>query len=385
MTDPRRAAFSVAGGGALILVGLIFDAAPLFVPGVAFVLLGAIAPPWVWLAARGASIERLLEQDRVVEGEPLEATLVLRAGLLRLPGGEVSEPLAGQPVQAPGGRRATIRVLARFERRGRRRLRAPSLVIRDPLELARSRARSVGSPQDVLVLPATERVRWARPGSDPSEAAASSARAELLAAVEVDGLRPYRRGTPASRIHWPALARGAGLLERRLRVDGDTLPLVVLDARGAAGEEDLDAAVRAAASLTLELARGGGCRLLLPGARRALEVDPELASWPVAHTKLALVEGGSEARAPSPAALRAALGSLFYVSAQRLERLPLAQARESASARRAVVVMPVGLIAGGMAKPSFSVSGCAGIALGGAQRTGSLHDRGVSLRREALV
>ncbi|MBV9354535.1 MAG: DUF58 domain-containing protein [Chloroflexi bacterium] len=353
-------------------MGLIFDAAPLFVPGVAFALLGAVAPAWVWLAARGASIERSLEQDRVVEGEPLEATLVLRAGFLRLPGGEVSEPLAGEPVRAPGGRRTTIRVLARFERRGRRRLAAPALVVRDPLELARSRARSAGAPQDVLVLPATEPVHWARPGSDPADAAASSARADLLAAVEVDGLRPYRRGTPASRIHWPALARGAGLLERRLRVDGDTLPLVVLDARGAAAEEDLDAAVRAAASLTLELARGGGCRLLLPGARRALEVDPDLASWPVAHTKLALVEGGPEARAPSPAALRAALGSLFYVSADRLERLPLAQARESANATRAVLVVPAGLVDGAAARASFTVSGCVGF--GATQLTHSRRD-----------
>ncbi len=369
MIDARRAVFCVATGGALILLGLIFEAAPLFVPGVAFVLLGAVTPAWVWVAARGASIERHLEQDRVVEGEPLEATLAVRAGPLRLPGGEIYEPLAGGPVQAPGGRRATIRVLARFERRGRRRLPPPALLVRDPLELACSAASSGGAPQDVLVLPATERVRWGRPASDPAAAAASRSRADLFAAVEVDGLRPYRRGTPASRIHWPALARGAGLLERRLRVDGDTLPLVVLDARGAATEDDLDAAVRAAGSLTLELARGGGCRLLLPGARRALEVEPDLASWPVAHTKLALLEGGTESRAPSPAALRAAMGSLFYVAAQRLERLPLAQAREGANASRAVLVVPAGGGAGAAAGKGFTVSGCVGFTLGAAQRT----------------
>jgi len=168
--------------------------APLFVPGVAFVLLGVTAPAWVWLAARGASIERLLEQDRVVEGEPLEATLVLRAGLLRLPGGEVSEPLAGQPVRAPGGRRTTIRVLARFDRRGRRRLPAPSLVVRDPLELARSRARSVGPSRDIIVLPATERVRWGRPGSDPAEAAASSTRRSGVSSAWQSGPGTKRSG-----------------------------------------------------------------------------------------------------------------------------------------------------------------------------------------------
>lgn len=381
MRDARGAAFSTVAGTALILVGLIFDAAPLFVPGVAFVLLGVLTPGWVWLVARSATIERHLEQDRVAEGEPLEAVLQLRAGLLGLPGGEIAEPLAGEPVRVPGGRRATIRVVARFERRGRRRLAAPALVVRDPLDLARSAATSAGAPQDLLVLPATEAVRWTGPGPGLAQGAGSRSAADLLAAVEVDGLRPYRPGTPASRIHWPALARGAGLLERRLRVDGDSLPLVVLDARGEPSGPELDAAVRAAASLTLELARRGGCRLLLPGARRALEVEPELASWPVAHTKLALIEGGPQARAPSPAALRAALGALFYVTAQRIERLPMAQARESANASKAVLVLPAAVAGRGAARASFTVSGCFGIALDGGQR----RDRPRSYRQEALA
>ncbi len=384
MIDLRRAVVTLAAGAALVLLGLVFDAAPLFVPGVAFVLLGALVPGWVWLAARGASIERRLEEDRVVEGDPLEAALLVRAGPLGLVGGEISEPLAGQPLRAPGGRRTTILVLARFERRGRRRLPAPALVVRDPLELARCRVVNTGQPHDVLVLPRTEPVHWARPGSNPAEAAASKSRADLLAAMEVDGLRPYRRGTPASRIHWPALARGAGLLERRLRVDGDSRPLVVLDARGGPSEQDLDAAVRAAASLTLELGRGGGCRLLLPGARRALEVEPDLASWPAAQARLALVEGGAEVRAPSPAALRAALGSLFYVTAQRLERLPLAQARETANATRAVLVLPTTLAAGEQLRPSFAVAGCVGFALGaGGRRDPAGRVRSAGRRRAA--
>ena len=95
----------------------------------------------------------------------------------------------------------------------------------------------------------------------------------MHAAVDMDGLRPYRVGTPASRIHWPAVARGHGLIERRLQADGDSRPLVVLDARlpgPDAQSELLDAAVRAAASLVLELARRGGCGLLLPGEQRPI-------------------------------------------------------------------------------------------------------------------
>ena len=363
-----RAAGCSAAGGALILMGLLFASAPLFVPGVAFALLGALAPGWVWLSGLGATVERRMEQERVVEDEPLEATLRLRTGLLLPPGGEVFEPLAGRVVRLPGGRRSTIRVLARFDRRGRRQLPPPSLVVRDPLELAQYARTGSGPAQDVLVLPRTEAVKWARNGGEAASTPASRARADLLAAVEVDGLRPYRLGTPASRIHWPALARGAGLLERRLRVEGDMLPLVVLDARGTGPDEHLDTAVRAAASLTLELARTGGCKLLLPGSRRALAVEADLASWPAAHARLALVEGGPEARAPSPAALRAALGPLLYVTAQPLERLPAAVGRETRNASSAVLVLPAAIAPVTDARASFTVSGCRGFVVGARRR-----------------
>jgi uncharacterized protein (DUF58 family) len=114
--------------------------------------------------------------------------------------------------------------------------------------------------------------------------------ADSFAATEVDGLRPYRPGTPASRIHWAALARGAGLLERRLRAEQESRPLVVLDSRCDGDESDLlDAAVRAAASLLFELARDVGCGLLTPGSGRPLQVDQRLGGWSVAHAHLALV------------------------------------------------------------------------------------------------
>ncbi len=356
-------------------MGLLFASAPLFVPGVAFALLGLLSPGWVWLSGRGATVERRMEQERVVEDEPLEATLKLRTGLLRPPAGEVYEPLAGRVIRLPRGRRSTIRVLARFDRRGRRQLQPPSLVVRDPLELAQYVRAGVGPPQDVLVLPRTEAVKWARNGGEAASTPTSRARTDLLAAVEVDGLRPYRPGTPASRIHWPALARGAGLLERRLRVEGDMLPLVVLDARGTGPEEHLDAAVRASASLTFELARTGGCKLLLPGSRRALAVESDLASWPVAHARLALVEGGPEARAPSPAALRAALGPLFYVTAQPLDRLPAAVGRETRNASSAVLVLPSAIAPKADGRGSFAVSGCRGFVVGARGRAAVAADR----------
>jgi uncharacterized protein (DUF58 family) len=212
----------------------------------------------------------------------------------------------------------------------------------------------------VLVLPRTERVRWrARHAGRAPQHSTGNSYTEPMAAVDVDGLRPYRPGTPASRIHWPALARGAGLLERRLEADRDTRPLVVVDARGSAPQTALDAAVRAAASLVLELARTGGCRVLLPGERRATAIEPNLIGWPQVHARLALVEGGPDTRPPLLDGT-ARLATVFYVAANSPERVP---APVLAPGRGEVVLV----LPNGLGKPPgnaiFEVSGCSGFAL----------------------
>ncbi|HEY1511828.1 MAG TPA: DUF58 domain-containing protein [Solirubrobacteraceae bacterium] len=368
----NKAAGVAAAGGVLILFALLFDAAPLFVPGLGLVFMGLGTPVWISIAARGARVHRHLHSDRVVEDEPLEATIEVSRGPWGLPGGELQDPLAGAPVSlrgwlAPitGERTANVRVVARFARRGRVSVDPPSLVVHDPLELACA-VRSAAVPADeVLVLPRTERVHWLGRDLAHPDAAQGRSPSEPLAAVEVDGLRPYRVGTPASRIHWPALARGAGLLERRLAADGDSRPLVVLDARCSGPAEHLDAAVRAAASLVLELTRGGGCSLLLPGDRRPMDIDSGLGSWPAAHVRLALIEP-SAGQAPALAA-GARRGKLFYISAQPIERLPARLA--SSCDGIGVLVLPTPVCDRMSAAPAFEVTGCRGYVLGARPRS----------------
>jgi uncharacterized protein (DUF58 family) len=376
----RRAGAVGIAGLTLILVALLFDAAPLFVPGVALVALAVIAPAWVLLAARSARIQRVLDSERVVEDEPIEATIEVRRGPWGLPGAAVIDPLAGKPVpvHAPlalvtGGKTASVRIVACFARRGIRRIEPPVLVVADALELARVVRVSPSPAQELLVLPRTERVRWVPGAGEKWRRAAGVAALEPLGASEIDGLRPYRHGTPASRIHWPALARGAGLLERRLRADTDSHPLVVLDARGDGPPEHLDAAVRAAASLVLELGGRGGCGLLLPGEHRPLEVEPDLTAWPVAHARLALVEGGPDTRAPGLAP-GARSSQVLYVAATPLSRLPVGLA--SAGVRAAVLVIPKPLVTQTQQQATFEVAGCLGFVVGGGRRPGSLgHER----------
>jgi uncharacterized protein (DUF58 family) len=364
----RAVAVAIAGL-ALVLAALTFDASVLLVPGTALAILGVLVPLWIRLAAQGASVTRQLHSGRVTEEQPLEATLEVNRGRLGLPGCEVIDEFAGGTIALPGrrsaargGGRSTVRVVARFPRRGRRRFDPPAVVLHDPLGLVCVRRGGRGAGEELLVLPRTESVNWSQEELGTRlDSATAAASPEPFAATEVDGLRPYRRGAPASRIHWAALARGAGLLERRLRSDGDSGPLVVLDARSTAAPEQLDAAVRAAASLALDLARRTGCELLLPGERRATHLGPDLAAWPAAHARLALIEGGPDAPAPSLSS-RPHSGRTYYVAAAGLER----RDRLALDTRlRAVLVVPAELASGAPYPAAFDVAGCRGFVLGG--------------------
>lgn len=356
----RRPASSSAGAGAaaklgvaLLLVAGVFDAKPLYVAGIAFLVLGMGCLAWVVSGARGIGIGRTLLAPRVVENEPLAVEITLRAGGVGLPSCEVVDPLLAEPIVVRGGKRtATLTVEARFDRRGRKQVAPPSVVVRDPLGLAQ-RAVHGDRTDEVLVLPRVEPIRAPSDGDGGSGAVARRLRPGVAPAAEVDidGLRPHREGAPASRIHWPAFARSGELVERRLRPEGDTRPLVLLDPRGDA-PEDLDAAVRAAASLCVHLAERGGCGLLLPGERRPTPLEPGLSGWPHLHARLAVVEGGGP---PAVNGLAQRRGAIFYVSARAVARIPAVLAHAPAAGR--VLVVP-GTLPGRRA--AFEVAGCSG-------------------------
>lgn len=358
-----RAAGIVGAGGLLILVAFTFGTSELLVPGVGFAVLGLATGVWMRAAAYGASVRRAIEDDRVIEDQPLEVRIEVSGGPLGLPGAEVLDSLAGTAVRFSGtpgrlaARRTEVRVVGRFSRRGRHRLPPPTLVLSDALGLVRLVRRSRTEGQTVLVLPRTERLRWlSSPDASRIDPRSGAAQLEMLAALELDGLRPYRPGTPASRISWAALARGAGLLERRLRDERDTGPLVILDLRSRGPSEDIDAAVRAAASLTLELSRRTGCELLLPGDRRPMQIGSDLGAWPAAHARLALAEGGPDASAPWVGS-RPRGGTIFYVSAA--SRRPPASLTRGAQGGL-VLVLPSRADPGRRVLPRFEVSGCRG-------------------------
>jgi len=351
----RPAALTALLGLLLSLAAATFDAEPLYVPGAAFLALAGGAVAWVWLGARGLRITRTVGARTVLEDEVVPIEIRVRGGLVPLPSGAVSDPLLRDVAPLAGRYRATnVRINARFARRGRRVLQPPRVLVADPFGLALCEV-SAGAVAEVLVLPRILPVHAAPGSADGDTLGLRRGRPWVAAEIDLDGVRPHRVGAPASRIVWPAFARSGELIERRLRADTDTRPLVVLDPRGAARPEDLDDAVRATASLAVHLAKLGGCALLLPGDRRPTGLEQTLAGWERLHVRLAIVDAQTP---PSLAPLGTRRGPVLFVSARRSARVPRVLATAPGGGR--LLIVP-GTLPG--RTPVFSVGACSGYEL----------------------
>ena len=299
-------------------------------PACAFAAAGApCAAAWVRgrRARRCGSRATVGAPARVEEGEPVAVEIeVVTAGAAAAGRRASLDPLLPAP-------RAAGRRPARDARAHRRALRAPraqgaAAAARRGARPARAcRARLVaggGRPDEVLVLPA----RGARPCARlerrrAGTAAAGAALARRGAEVELDGLRPHaararpRRASTGRR--WP---RGGELLERRLRAEGDTRPLVVLDLarrRRRGGRSTPRCAPPPRWPSHLAHAR----RLRAAAARASggpLALDPALRGWP--HAARAPRAASTTARARASRRSPPAAGRSLYVAARRARREP---------------------------------------------------------------
>ncbi len=306
---------------ALVVAGLVFASASFLVPGLALALLAGLALAWVAAAAATTRLERLPGPGRVVEGEayPLRVRIDRRG--LPLPPATLVDDLLPEPVAVGARGPAMVSMALRFPRRGRHSLSPPRLRLSDPVRLCERELRGRTTHGELLVLPRTEEVRRSDPAAGGRDAGIldgldHGAGAALEAAaidLEIDGLRPYRQGSPASRIHWRTVARTGHMYERRLVAGADAAPLIVLDPHEPQSEAALDQAVRAAASLCMHLAARGGCAVLLSDAVAPTLVDPRLRAWPDVHARLALVEAGQPT--PMPRGMSGRAGAIWVSGA----------------------------------------------------------------------
>jgi len=358
-----RAPAAVLLGLAFLAGGALFGLPSLYPPGVAFVIVPLAAVACVRLAVLRLRLRREVPQGPLIEGRAYQLGLELSSGLVPPPGGVIVDPLLREPLPLVGRSRRWDSEIS-FPRRGRLTLGSAEAMVRDPFGLSEARRRTAEAGE-VVVLPRTEPIELAAGAGDGrslgfGERGAAGAGPDSWAAeFEIDGLRPYREGSPATRIHWPTVARTGELHERRITAGARAARLVVLDPQRPRGEAELDAAVRAAASICLELAAGAGCTLIVGSEPRLIELDRRLRGWPAAHHRLALVEADSGP--PSTRRIGRA-GVLFWVSAdlspaaeQRCRRLP---------ATRRVLVRPGLGRAGGPV--AFRVAGCEGAELSAA-------------------
>ena len=274
-----------------VLAGAV-PAPALLPPALGLVLVTVGAWTVTAIAVRRMAITRSVAVREAREDEVIHLRFHV-TGLGRLPVTlDVQTALGGwQPLTARGESAELV-----VGRRGPHLLGPSPVRARDALGIFERRS-SAGRTESLLILPA------------PDHRFASSAAARAPADVnEPDGLRPYTPGTPLSRIHWPALARGAGMQARRLAPASEGLPLVVVDTDGDPGRDALDWTARAAAGCILQLVRAGGCRVLLPGDGTVTTVTGD-AEWRAVHRRLAVLQ-----RCPS-AVLPAAPGGTLLIAA----------------------------------------------------------------------
>ena len=285
----KRPLVVLASATGLVLLSAAVASRALVGLAIGWVLLAGAAWAMVALSARSLAVERITGATEVQEGAPVRVRFaVARCRWLPVQV-EIANHAGGWLPLKDGAASLELRV----DRPGAYRLMLTTIRLRDPIGLFERRMLA-GRVETLLVLPA--------PRSHPS---VQLRHTELTDDPEPQGLAPYTPGTPLTRIHWPTLARGAGLQVRHLASPRGELPLVVVETAGAATPAALDWVARTAAGYILMLARNGGCRVLLPGDSSETRVIGSDAAWRSMHRRLATLGDLPPPPMPVPAAGRA--------------------------------------------------------------------------------
>jgi uncharacterized protein (DUF58 family) len=275
----RRAGGLLLGAAALAAAAGARASMALFALAIGLVVVTAAAGVSVLLAAHRLIVIRRIPNHEVQEDQPIGVCFQVR-GLGRLPAPVHLEAQVDEGGWVPLGERGgTLELMV--GRRGSWQMAPSRLRLRDGLGIFQ-RHLLAGQPEPLLILPAPD-LSVPIPPRCGAWAAADE--------PDPDGLQPYVPGTSIGRIHWPALARGAGLQQRRLAGPPAGLPLVVVDTAGASDPRAVDWAARVAAGVIVRLVRSGGCWVLLSGDHTAAKVTDAAAGWRGVHRRLARIDG----------------------------------------------------------------------------------------------
>jgi uncharacterized protein (DUF58 family) len=262
----------------------------LFAVAIGLALVTMCAGVAVAVATRRLTVGRTVSHHEAQEGDPIHLRFHVQ-GITWLPALLEARNHSGTWV---GLSPASATVELTVPRPGAYQLAPSRLRLRDALGIFKLHVRA-GRQERLLILPA------------PGGAAGDHSRLRAtFDDPEPDGVRPYAPGTPLARIDWTALARGVGLQVRHFSAGPSGTPLVVVDTAGAPNSRALDWTARTAAGYILALARGGGCRVLLPGDASETSITDVDGEWPAIHRRLATL---------APSAMTVALPSGGHATA----------------------------------------------------------------------
>jgi uncharacterized protein (DUF58 family) len=253
----------------------------LFAVAVGLALITACAGLSVTLASSRVTVARTVVEREVQEDDPVRLRFDVQ-GIRWLPVVVEAEDQSGAWFEL---RPPSTLIEIRLQRRGEYRLLPSRMRVRDALGIFAWPLRA-GPDEPLLILP-----------TPSAHANLRSPHPTTSRDPEPDGLQAHTPGAPLARIHWPALARGAGLQVRRFAPAPSGLPLVIVDTAGTRNSQAVDWAARTAAGHVLALTRNGGCRVRLPGdaSETVIELESE---WRALHRRLARL-GGSVLGTPA--------------------------------------------------------------------------------------
>ncbi len=293
-----------------------FGSRALAVVGIGLALAGGAALVWRRLARGPLTLTVRAAPAPASEGDDVRLEVVLRRGQalpLAATSVELRWPHLEPRCVALRGSGRTLRgeALLVDVPRGIHRAERVVAVHEDPLGLERVSV-DLPVPPPLLVRPRVVALDWLF-ADGPLYGAATRARRPRAGAADIRSVRPYREGEPLRGVHWPTTARRGALTMKELEDTSDGEPVVLLDcdplaAVGRPPDTPFEAAVRAAGSIALAMARRGRSALLLTTGQRTEVVRIGPRAPDDALDALAGVE--ADARAPLAAVLAQTQGPL---------------------------------------------------------------------------
>lgn len=256
----RPGAAILGAASFFLVIGLAtrrWEMVSLMLPLIMMVVLAPLAFPSPRIDLR---ISRTFGQDRPQKGEEVEIVLrIQNVGSAfdmvqledRLPEGAVlTKGRNHLPLGMPVDGTAEIAYHVVFPSRGRYLFQKVDVVTTDPL-FATSRTVSFELPGQVVVTPHVQEMKRLAVQPHKVRMQAGNVRSKLLGpGAEFFALRDYRPGDTLRHVNWKASARRDTLVTNEYETERSGDVTIIVDARTIGGDEDLEATVEAATSLS---------------------------------------------------------------------------------------------------------------------------------------